>query len=68
MRVFPGAFFKEKISSLVIDNFSILGTSLGKLGLPPTEIRIYLAVTLSTLPLASVSSISLGPANLANLL
>ncbi len=53
--VLPGDFFMEKISSDVIVSFSTSGMSVGKFGLPPTAIQIYLAVTLSTLPLASVS-------------
>lgn len=53
--ILPGAFFNEKISSEVIVNFPTLGISSKNVGLPPTEIKIYFAVTVSTFPLEFVS-------------
>ena len=58
IRVLPGGVLREKRSSLVIVSFSMLGIFSGKLGLPPTAIQIYLAVTFSTFPFASVSFMS----------
>mmetsp|Transcript_19773 Transcript_19773/g.32413 ORF Transcript_19773/g.32413 Transcript_19773/m.32413 type:complete len:202 (+) Transcript_19773:888-1493(+) len=49
-RVFPGALFKEKISSLVIASSSAPGTSVGIVGRPPTAITMYFAVIVFSSP------------------
>ena len=53
--VLPGILFIENKSSDVITNFSTLGIFSGIVGLPPTAIRICLAVISSYLPLTSVN-------------
>lgn len=53
-KVFPGFFFREKMSSLVIPN-SLSPGMPGYEGLPPVAITIFSAVTVSLYPLALVS-------------
>jgi hypothetical protein len=53
--VFPGTCFIEKRSSEEITSFSTPGIFSGNIGLPPTAIRIFLAVTSSEFPFISVS-------------
>ena len=55
IKVFPGEVFKLNKSSDVIVNFSTFGIPAKNDGLPPTAIKIYLAVTVDFSPFAVVS-------------
>lgn len=59
--IFPGAFFKEKISSEVITFFSQLGTLSKNVGLPPVAIKIYFDVIVTYFPSFLVKTTVLGP-------
>jgi len=56
IRVFPGACFKLKISSLLMP-YSMAPGILGYLGLPPTAISIFLAVRIFSSPFFVIPTI-----------
>lgn len=64
--VLPGGFYRENRSSEVITNFSTSGIFGRKVGLPPTAITTYFAVTFCFCPFLSVSSTVWGSTNEAN--
>lgn len=66
--VFPGGLFNENKSSEVMHNSLALGKSIGYVGLDPTQITTFSAVTVSIDPSAAINSIVWASLNFPNLL